>query len=67
MISHDVQGHPSRGGTCHALTEGLIAAKQAPRLRQAVQALPGLTDGTLDQFNVAMPAGTLAQAKPGLF
>ena len=54
-------------GKFHVMTEGLIAPKEAARFLQAAQALPELTEGELDQLNVAMPAGTLAEAKPGIF
>ena len=54
-------------GKFHVMTEGLIAPKEAARFLQAAQSLPELTEGELDQLNVAMPAGALAEAKPGIF
>ena len=54
-------------GKFHVMTEGLIVPKEAARFLQAVQALPELTSGELDQLNVAMPNGALAEAKPGIF
>ena len=54
-------------GKFNVMTEGLIAPKEAARFLQAVQSLPELTEGELDQLNVAMPAGALAEAKPGIF
>ena len=54
-------------GKFNVMTEGLITPKEAARFLQAVQALPELTEGELEQLNVAMPNGTLTEAKPGIF
>jgi 2-methylcitrate dehydratase len=54
-------------GKFHVMTDGLITPKEATRFLQAVQALPELTAGELDQLNVAMPNGALTEAKPGIF
>jgi 2-methylcitrate dehydratase len=54
-------------GKFESMTEGLIAPKEATRFLQAVQALPDLDAGELGELNVAVPPGTLAEAKPGIF
>ncbi len=54
-------------GKFHVMTDGLITPKEAARFLQAVQALPELTAGELDQLNVALPNGALIEAKPGIF
>ncbi len=49
------------------LTEGLITARESNRFLEAVQNLPRLAAGELAALNVALPAGALAEAKPGIF
>ena len=50
-----------------AMTEGLIDDAEADRFLAACEALPDLPAGSLDQLNVAMPAGTVKQGLPGIF
>ena len=54
-------------GKFHVMTEGLITPKESDRFLAAVQSLPELGAGELDQLNVAMPNGALTEAKPGIF
>jgi 2-methylcitrate dehydratase len=54
-------------GKFHVMTDGLITPKEAARFLQAVQSLPELTAGELDQLNVVLPNGALVEAKPGIF
>jgi 2-methylcitrate dehydratase len=49
------------------LTDGIISAREANRFLEIVQNLPRLAAGELHQLNVALPAGALAQGKPGIF
>jgi 2-methylcitrate dehydratase len=49
------------------LTDGTISAREANRFLEIVQNLPRLAAGELHQLNVALPAGALAQGKPGIF
>jgi 2-methylcitrate dehydratase len=49
------------------LTEGLITARESDRFLNAVQNLPRLAAGELAALNVALPAGALTEAKPGIF
>jgi 2-methylcitrate dehydratase len=49
------------------LTEGIVSTREANRFLDAVQDAPGLPAGELHRLNVALPAGTLAQGKPGIF
>jgi 2-methylcitrate dehydratase len=49
------------------LTDGIISTREANRFLEAVQDLPRLTAGELHRLNVALPAGTLAVGKPGLY
>jgi 2-methylcitrate dehydratase len=49
------------------LTDGIISTREANRFLEAVQELPRLTAGELHRLNVALPAGTLAVGKPGLY
>jgi 2-methylcitrate dehydratase len=49
------------------LTEGIITTREANRFLEAVQDLPRLAAGELSALNVALPAGTLLEAKPGIF
>ncbi len=49
------------------LTDGIISAREANRFLEAVQDLPRLPAGELHRLNVALPAGTLAVGKPGIF
>ena len=49
------------------LTEGIIAAREANRFLEAAQELPRLKPEELHRLNVALPAGTLAVGRPGIF
>ncbi len=49
------------------LTEGIITTREANRFLEAVQDLPRLKAEDLGALNVALPAGELAEAKPGIF
>ena len=49
------------------LTEGLITARESDRFLNAVQNWPRLAAGELAALNVALPAGALTEAKPGIF
>jgi 2-methylcitrate dehydratase len=54
-------------GKFTTLTDGIISAREANRFLDAAQNLPRLKAGELHQLNVALPAGTLAVGKPGIF
>jgi 2-methylcitrate dehydratase len=49
------------------LTDGIISTREANRFLDAVQDLPRLPGGELGALNIALPAGTLAEGKPGIF
>jgi 2-methylcitrate dehydratase len=49
------------------LTDGVITARESNRFLEAVQDLPKLAAGELSLLNVALPAGALAESKPGIF
>lgn len=49
------------------ITEGLLTARETNRFIEVVQNLPKLKAGELSALNVALPAGTLAESKPGIF
>jgi 2-methylcitrate dehydratase len=49
------------------LTDGIIARREANRFLETVQSLPQLKAGELHTLNIALPAGTLAAGKPGIF
>ena len=49
------------------LTEGIITTREANRFIDTVQDLPRLPAGDLHRLNVALPAGDLADSKPGIF
>ncbi len=49
------------------LTDGIISTREANRFLDAAQELPRLPAGELAALNVALPAGTLAEGKPGIF
>ena len=49
------------------LTDGIITAAEADRFIEAAQNLQALKAGDLHLLNVALPAGTLALSKPGIF
>jgi 2-methylcitrate dehydratase len=49
------------------LTEGIILPREANRFIEVVQELPRLPAGELHLLNVALPAGKLAESKPGIF
>ena len=45
----------------------MISTREANRFLEAAQDLPRLKAGELHPLNVALPAGTLAVGKPGIF
>jgi 2-methylcitrate dehydratase len=49
------------------LTDGIITAREANRFLEAAQDLPRLKKGELGALNIALPAGALAESKPGIF
>ena len=49
------------------LTDGIITTREANRFIEAAQNLASLPAGELHQLNVALPAGQLAESKPGIF
>jgi 2-methylcitrate dehydratase len=49
------------------LTEGVITTREANRFLEAAEGLAQLKAGELAALNVALPAGALAQSKPGIF
>ncbi|HVE21054.1 MAG TPA: MmgE/PrpD family protein [Acidocella sp.] len=49
------------------LTDGLITVRESNRFLEAVQNLPRLPAGELAALNVAMPAGSLEESRPGIF
>ncbi|HUC16297.1 MAG TPA: MmgE/PrpD family protein [Acetobacteraceae bacterium] len=49
------------------LTEGVITEAAAERFLAAAESLPRLEAGQLARLNIALPAGKLAEGKPGLF
>ncbi len=51
----------------HTLTDGIVSPREARRFIELVQDLPRLPAGELHGLNVAMPAGTLAVGRPGIF
>jgi 2-methylcitrate dehydratase len=50
-----------------SLTDGIIAVREANRFIEAAENLAGLGAGDLHALNVALPPGTLAESKPGIF
>jgi 2-methylcitrate dehydratase len=49
------------------LSDGIIAAREADRFLEVAQNLPRLKPKELPLLNIALPAGTLAVGKPGIF
>ncbi len=49
------------------LTDGIITSRESNRFLETVQNLPRLTAGELAGLNVALPAGSLIDSKPGIF
>jgi 2-methylcitrate dehydratase len=49
------------------LTEGIIAPAAAERFLAAAEELPRIEAGRLERLNIALPAGKLAEGKPGIF
>ena len=49
------------------LTDGIISTREANRFLEAAQELPRLKADELHRLNVALPAGTLAVGRPGIF
>jgi len=49
------------------LTDGIISTREANRFLEAAQDLARLKADELHRLNVALPAGTLAVGKPGIF
>ena len=54
-------------GKFRTMTDGIISTREANRFLEVVQDLPRLAAGELHLLNVALPAGTLKQGKPGIF
>ena len=50
-----------------SLTDGIITAREANRFLEAVQDVARLPAGELHRLHLALPAGTLAEGKPGIF
>jgi 2-methylcitrate dehydratase len=50
-----------------SLTEGIISTREANRFIADVQDLASIPAGELHVLNVALPAGTLLESKPGIF
>ena len=50
------------------MTDGIISAREANRFIADVEGLAShLRPGSCSVLNVALPAGTLAEGKPGIF
>jgi 2-methylcitrate dehydratase len=49
------------------ITDGIISARESNRFLETVQNLARLGKGELAGLNVALPAGALADSKPGIF
>ncbi len=49
------------------LTDGIITTREANRFLEAAQNVASLPAGELHRLNVALPAGSLTVAKPGIF
>ncbi|MBX6746543.1 MAG: MmgE/PrpD family protein, partial [Acetobacteraceae bacterium] len=49
------------------LTEGIISTREANRFLADVQDLARIPAGELGVLNLALPAGTLLDGKPGIF
>jgi 2-methylcitrate dehydratase len=49
------------------LTDGIISARESARFLELAQDLPRLKAEDLHLLNIALPAGTLAVGKPGIF
>jgi 2-methylcitrate dehydratase len=49
------------------LTEGIITTREANRFIDAAENVLSLKAGELSALNVALPKGTLAESKPGIF
>jgi 2-methylcitrate dehydratase len=54
-------------GKFRTLTDGIVSTREANRFLEVVQDLAKLPAGELHVLNVALPAGTLAVSKPGIF
>ena len=54
-------------GKFRTLTDGILSAREANRFIEVVQDLPRMKAGDLAALNVALPAGGLLEAKPGIF
>lgn len=50
-----------------SITDGIITTRESNRFLEAAQNLAKLGKGELGQLNVALPAGTLKDSKPGIF
>jgi len=49
------------------ITDGILSARESNRFIEVAQELPKLKAGELSVLNVALPAGGLAESKPGIF
>jgi 2-methylcitrate dehydratase len=54
-------------GKFRVLTEGIVSTREANRFLADVQDLARIPGGELAALNVALPAGTLLEGKPGIF
>jgi 2-methylcitrate dehydratase len=54
-------------GKFRTLTDGIISTREANRFLEAAQDAARLPAGELHRLNVALPVGTLADSKPGIF
>ena len=60
-------GRPDYIHKFQTLTDGIISTRESNRFIEVVQDLPRLQAGELHLLNLALPAGTLAVGKPGIF
>ena len=69
--AHSLGAHPFERADYirkfETLTDGIISARESARFLEAVQELPDLPAGALDRLNVALPANSVQQGKPGIF
>lgn len=69
--AHPEGAHPlARAGYIakfQTLTAGIISEREAARFVSAAEDLPHIEAGGLGRLTIALPAGTLATAKPGIF
>ena len=54
-------------GKFRMLTQDIIAPAESERFLRVAQTLEQIPGGELHQLNVALPEGTLARSRPGIF